>query len=166
MGKGIVLLLFLAINFNLHAQRKQEPDLQVGITGKVIDSVSGAALDYATITLFLAGSTKPVNGSTTDARGKFSVNDVANGNYKVVIEYIGYQPVTYNNILVNQQNLPVDLKTILLIKKAAVLQTVTISAQPKIIENKIDKIVFNAEQDLTSQGGVAIDILKKVPQVS
>jgi len=166
VGKGIVLLLFLVINCKLHAQRKQEPNLHAGITGKVIDSISGAPLDYATITLFLAGNTKPVNGSTTDARGRFSVNNVANGNYKVVIEYIGYQPVTYNNILVNQQNIPVDLKTISLIKKAALLQTVTISAQPKIIENKIDKIVFNADQDLTSQGGVATDILKKVPQVS
>ena len=46
------------------------------------------------------------------------------------------------------------------------LQTVTISAKQKIIENKIDKIVFNADQDITSQSGVAIDILKKVPQVS
>ena len=35
-----------------------------------------------------------------------------------------------------------------------------------LIENKIDKIVFNAEKDLTSQGGVATDVLKKVPQVS
>ena len=166
MGKGIVLLLFLAINFNLHAQRKQEPGLHVGITGKVIDSVSGAALDYATITLFLAGSTKPVNGSTTDARGKFSVNDVANGNYKVVIEYIGYKPYTFNNILVNEQTVPVDLKTVSLVKRAAMLQTVTVSAKPNIIENKIDKLVFNAELDITSQSGVATDILKKVPQVS
>ncbi|MGH2647586.1 MAG: TonB-dependent receptor, partial [Ginsengibacter sp.] len=166
MRKGIVLLFILATCYNLQAQRKKEADRHVGITGKVIDSASGQPLNYATITLFLAGNKKPVNGSTTDATGIFSVNDVADGNYKVVIEYIGYKPFAFNNILVSKQNLPVNLETISLMKKASVLQTVVVSAQPKIIENKIDKIVFNAEQDLTSQGGVATDVLKKVPQVS
>jgi ferric enterobactin receptor len=123
VGKGIVLLLFLVINFNLQAQRKQESNLHAGITGKVIDSVSGEPLNYATITLFLAGNKKPVNGSTTNAKGMFSVNDVADGNYKVVVEYIGYRPFAFDSIRVNQQNLPVDLKTISLMKKAAVLQT-------------------------------------------
>ena len=40
------------------------------------------------------------------------------------------------------------------------------TAQAKLIDNKIDKLVFNAEKDLSSVGGVATDILKKVPQVS
>lgn len=166
MKKGIVMLIFINSFYNLQAQRKQTSAGQVGITGKVIDSTSGEPLNYATVTLFIAGNKKPVNGNTTDAKGMFSVNDVAPGSYRVVIEYIGYRPFTFENILVTQQNIPVDLKTISLVKKAALLQTVTISAKPNIIENKIDKIVFNADQDITSQGGVAIDILKKVPQVS
>ncbi len=166
MRKGIVILFIIITCYNLQAQRKQESNSHTGIIGKVIDSASGQPLNYATITLFLDGNKKPVNGTTTDAKGMFSVNDVANGNYKIIAEYIGYEPFTFNNVLVSPQNLPVDLKTISLIKKTAVLQAVIISATPKIIENKIDKIVFNAEQDLTSQGGVATDILKKVPQVS
>lgn len=166
MKKGILFLLITAIGFNLNAQKKQEFRLNTGITGKVIDSASGEPLNYATITLYASGNTKPVNGSTTDATGAFSVNDVADGNYTVLIEYIGYRPFTINDVSIVKKNSPLDIKTISLVKKAAVLQTVTISAKQKIIENKIDKIVFNADQDLTSQSGVATDILKKVPQVS
>ena len=165
MRKGILLVLII-ISYNLQAQRKQEPGSHAGIIGKVIDSISGEPLNYATITLFLEGNKKPVNGSTTDAKGMFVVNDVTDGNYKVVIEYIGYKPFTFSDVLVNPRNQPVDLKTISLVKKAAVLQAVTVLAKPNIIENKIDKMVFNAEQDLTSQSGVATDVLKKVPQVS
>jgi len=164
--KAIVLLLLIANLYNLQAQKNKDSHRHAGITGKVIDSTSGEPLNYATVTLFLAGNKKPVNGSTTDAKGMFTVNDVTNGTYKVVVEYIGYRPFTFNNVMVSQQNLPVDLKTVLLAKKAALLQAVTISAKPNIIENKIDKIVFNADQDITSQSGVATDILKKVPQVS
>ena len=94
------------------------------------------------------------------------IKDIRNGYFKIVIEYISYKPYTINNVIINQQNLSVDLKTIALVKKAAVLKTVTVTGPEKIIENKIDKIVFNAENDLTSQGGVATDILKKVPLVS
>jgi len=54
----------------------------------------------------------------------------------------------------------------LLGRKTGVLQGVTVVAQGKLIENKIDKMVFNAERDVTSQSGVATDVLKKVPQVS
>ena len=46
------------------------------------------------------------------------------------------------------------------------LKDVTVTSQTKLIDNRIDKLVFNAENDVTSQGGVATDILKKIPQVS
>ncbi len=124
------------------------------------------ALDYATISLFTGENKKPVNGSTTNKNGNFSVKDLAAGSYRIVIEYIGYESRTIKNVVINQESPSVDLKTISMVKKTALLQAVTISIPPKIIENKIDKIVFNAEQDITSQSGVATDVLKKVPQVS
>ena len=46
------------------------------------------------------------------------------------------------------------------------LQSVVVTAPEKLVENKIDKLVYNAEKDITSQTGVATDILKKVPQIS
>ena len=46
------------------------------------------------------------------------------------------------------------------------LKEVTVNGERSIIENKIDKLVYNADRDLTSQGGVATDILKKIPEVS
>src|SRR5258707_1208153 len=54
----------------------------------------------------------------------------------------------------------------LLSKNENTLKDVTVTSQTKLVENRIDKIVFNAENDITSQGGVVTDILKKVPQVS
>lgn len=46
------------------------------------------------------------------------------------------------------------------------LEGVTIVAKKAVVENKIDKIVYNVANDLTSQNGAAIDVLKKVPQVT
>ena len=166
MKKQILVLAFSSIVFILRAQTKREFKSHAFIAGRVVDSSSGRPLDYATISVFLASNKRPVNGNTTDSLGRFVVKDLKNGSFKVVIEYIGYKSYTINNLLISEQNLAVNLKTIFLVKKAGLLKAVTVNGPGKIIENKIDKIVFNTENDLTSQGGVATDILKKVPQVS
>ncbi len=131
-----------------------------------MDSVSHHPLEYATISLYLNEAKKPVDGTVSDNKGNFAVNNIAPGKYKLVAEFLGYRPYTLLNLLVDKDHPVVDEKDILLQSKAMTLQSITISGQPKIIENKIDKLVFNAERDLTSQVGVATDILKKVPQVS
>ncbi len=136
------------------------------ITGKVIDSLSRSPLEYATVTLFLKGQTKPVNGGTTDKNGVYTITDVRDSVFNIVFEFIGYNAHTLKNVTVNSKNRPHTFETILLGRKAGVLQDVTIVARGKLIENKIDKMVFNAERDVTSQSGVATDVLKKVPQVS
>jgi outer membrane receptor protein involved in Fe transport len=46
------------------------------------------------------------------------------------------------------------------------MNEVTVTGTKATIENQIDKMVYNPGNDLTAQGGVAIDVLKKVPMVS
>ena len=143
-----------------------QPNGMHTIIGKVVDSASKAPLEYATVTLFFKGQNKPVNGGTTDKNGAYTITDVKDSVFIIVFEFIGYNTYTLNNVAINSKSNPVNLKTILLGRKTGVLQGVTVVAQGKLIENKIDKMVFNAERDVTSQSGVATDVLKKVPQVS
>ena len=46
------------------------------------------------------------------------------------------------------------------------MNEVQITGQPNIIENHIDKLVYNAEKDITNVGGNASDVLQKVPLVA
>lgn len=46
------------------------------------------------------------------------------------------------------------------------IQEVVITGKKSIVENKVDKIVYNVANDITSQSGAAIDVLRKVPQVT
>lgn len=66
-------------------------------------------------------------------------------------EFIGYNPHTLYSITINKEHPLIDIKDIALESKATTMQAITISGQPKIMENKIDKLVFNAERDVTSQ---------------
>ena len=136
------------------------------ITGRITDSASKAPLEYATITLTKVGESKPLNGTTTDPAGHFTIKDVQPGSYSILVEFIGYHSRTLNHISITRKNEQLDLKTIILGKTAEAMQTVVVTARAKLVENKIDKMIFNAERDITSQTGVASDVLKKVPQVS
>jgi ferric enterobactin receptor len=166
LKRVILLASYIFIIFSVTAQKKPDDPNRAVVIGTIIDSLTGQPLEYATITLFPEGNKKPINGSTSDKSGNFKVTNVAEGNYKVAFEYIGYKARILDNFAVDSKNLIVDLKTISMVKKSGVLQTVTIALPDKIIENRIDKMVFNAEKDLTSQGGVATDVLKKIPMVS
>lgn len=165
MKKILVLAVLSFFSFSLYAQSGKENGTYK-IKGKLLDSASHRPLDYATISLFLNGNKKPVNGTVSDSKGNFLVKGLAAGKYKLVAEFLAYKPHTLLDVVVDKDHPVVDVNDIYLQSKAVAMQNIVISGKPKIIENKIDKLVFNADQDVTSQVGVATDILKKVPEVS
>ena len=163
MKKKILLLSFFGIlAFSGHAQLGGGNS----ITGTVISAETKLPLEYGTITIFTLASKKPLTGTTTDKTGSFTLTDIPSGTFTIVIENIGYKADTLSNVVVNKKDAIVELKNIALYRQKNTMQGVTVVAQAKLIENRIDKMVFNAERDLTSQTGVATDILKKIPQIS
>ncbi|HXR82922.1 MAG TPA: TonB-dependent receptor [Hanamia sp.] len=165
MKKILFFALLFTCSFSLFAQSGNQ-NSNYKIKGRLLDSASRRPLDYATISLFENGNKKPVNGTVTDSKGNFSINDLSAGRYKLVAEFLGYKPHILLNMVLDKDHSAIDINDIYLQSKAVAMQNIVISGKPKIIENKIDKLVFNAEQDVTSQVGVATDILKKVPEVS
>jgi outer membrane receptor protein involved in Fe transport len=136
------------------------------INGIIIDSVDHTPIEYATIALSHSNQNDIINGTTSDTLGRFVITKVAKGTYRIMINFLGYQKKVIENIAISDKVPTVFLGTILLSPKATTLEGVTVTAEKSVIENKIDKMVYNAENDITSQTGVAIDVLKKVPQVS
>ena len=136
------------------------------ITGKVIDSVTGKGVDFATVSIFKPGATSPFNGASTDGLGNFKIDNLPQGQYRMTIDFLGYRLKSLNNISISEKTTDILLGNVLLAPAAQQLSAVTITAAAPVLENKVDKLVYNAANDLTSQGGVALDVLKKVPLVS
>jgi len=163
----IVSALFLVCSFSLHAQNNQNASSATGrISGKIIDSLSSQPIEYATISLLSQSTNKIVNGVTTDSNGVFKITKVTEGTYKIGIDFIGYKKYTKKNVVVSNKNQNIALGTIKLVGSNVALEEVTVIAERPIVENKIDKMVYNVANDVSSQSGVATDVLKKIPQVS
>ncbi|MDR3693064.1 TonB-dependent receptor domain-containing protein [Mucilaginibacter sp.] len=163
MKNFIILLLLIAVSYNLKAQNSSTNGK---ITGKVIDAVTKQPVDFATISIFKQGSTSPFNGGSTDPKGNFKIDNIMPGDYMVTVDFIGYKQYKIAHVVVLSTNKNLSLGEILLAPVQTQLKEVSVTASAPTVSNKIDKLVYSPANDLTSQGGVALDVLQKVPMVS
>jgi hypothetical protein len=163
-----IFLLFLGCILVARAQKDLTTQANNGIriTGRIIDSLSHQPLQYAAITLFKGQDTKPAGGGMTNNKGLFSVDGVAPGTYTLTVDIIGYGTRSLGPYTLTSNKPQLALTDIAVGKKVGELESVTVTAPRGLVQNKLDRMVYNVEKDVTSLGGVATDVLKKVPMVS
>ncbi|GAB3709388.1 outer membrane beta-barrel family protein [Spirosoma flavus] len=135
------------------------------IIGSIADSTQGKAVEFASIALFNKSNDKAVDGTVADEKGKFTLPKLPAGQYRVLVSFVGFRNKTIDNVtLTDGQTL--DLGAIKLSSSVKTLEEVTVVGQAALIEEKVDRLVYNAEKDITAKGGDATDILRKVPMLS
>jgi ferric enterobactin receptor len=165
MKNSILFLLCIFCSVYVSAQSGSSND-KGKITGKVTDAVTKSPVDYATVGIYKQGGTSPFNGASTDASGNFKIDNVPAGEYTIKIDFLGYKQLTIEHLVISNTVKSLTLNSIVISPVQNQLKGVVISASAPTVENKIDKLVYNPANDLTAQGGVAIDVLRKVPMVT
>ena len=135
------------------------------ISGKLVDSTTNKAVEFASVAVYDKNN-KVVDGSMTDMNGTFTVKNLAKGTYKVVASFIGYKNTTIGKVEVANNRAEVNLGNLLMSTDTKILNEVTVTAQAALIEDKVDRLVYNADKDITSKGGTAEDVLRKVPMLT
>lgn len=142
------------------------PSIVGKISGKVIDDSTGDPVEFATVVLQLADFAKDVDGVISDEKGKFALENIKPGTYNVVVSFIGYEEKTIKDVTTTKKKPDLDLGEIMLGVDNVLLDAVEITESGPLLENKPDRLVYNAEQDATNAGGDASDVLRKVPMLS
>ncbi|MEO7311126.1 MAG: TonB-dependent receptor [Chitinophagaceae bacterium] len=156
---SFVLLFLTNISF---AQKDAASQNSFSITVKIIDAYSKDPIEYATASIRDDSSKKIINGGISDKKGTINLAGVKPGAYTFTVQFIGFRDSSQQISVTDNLLLP----DIALVKKAAALQNVTVTSSRPVIENKLDKMVYNIDRDITSQGGIATDALKKIPGVT
>ncbi len=176
MKRILLLTLFIGTILGAHAQFPGMGNVgggggakKVTVTGRItaviLDSLSKKPVDYATVSLVNIKTNKSVNGGVTDDKGKISLQNVAPDNYKLIVGFIGYKTKTIN-VSTTPSKLDNNLGSVLLASTDNTLADVQVVGTKAVIENKIDRMVYNAEADATNAGGDATDVMRKVPMLS
>jgi outer membrane receptor protein involved in Fe transport len=164
--KKLIAFALLLLLSTFHTQAQTVNRATGKISGKIVDAQTGDPIQYTTIRLFTQDQNKLVTGVIADSKGSFKITNVPDGKYKVVIDFLGYQRIEKSNVVLNKDNRSIAFNDLKLTSSQTTLQGVTITAKKELIENKIDKMVYNTEKDISSLSGVATDVLKKVPQIA
>jgi len=105
------------------------------------------------------GNPNDITGAMTDKDGKFEIK-VSPDTYTFSVSFVGYTAYTAD-ILVNKD---IQLDTIVL-KSNSTLNEVVVYAPKRLVERKVDRLVFNVENSVAAMGGDALDALKLTPGV-
>ena len=130
------------------------------LTGTVLDSLKREPVPYATVVLLPARGDAPITGVAADEAGRFLLTKLQPGAFRLRVSYVGYGPqtravtVTTGATAVPAFQLPVA--------GTALAEAVVIGTKP-VVEVRPDRLVYNADQDVTNAGGTAADVLRKAP---
>ena len=159
--KKICLLLFAIVSMknSLVAQN----DRNFGsITGTLIENNTGNKLKDVAINL--KGNSNIKIMSDEKENFKIPINNL--GIYQLIFFKDGFLNKQIDSIVITNSHLIVDLGIISIIKKSIQLNEIVIASKKNTIEVTTEKTIYNVENDVSSQNGNAVDILKKMPQIA
>ncbi|MBB6272845.1 hypothetical protein HDF26_003305 [Pedobacter cryoconitis] len=151
MKKSLFVIFSFFSFYRAHSQDKM-------IHGKVANT-SKQALEYTTVALF-KNDTIRVKETMTDSLGAFAIH-APQGLYTLQLTQFGHE-IFRKSVHLQQEN--IDLGEIL-IDESLMLRGVTIEIRKRLIEKKIDRLVFNVENSIAAIGGDALDALRVTPRV-
>jgi len=145
----IILLSIIAINSNA----------QIVVKGKIFDKATTQPMEFVNIILSGQSLTYPI-GTITDIDGYFELS-VEKGLYILQASFVG-QDFISQEIEIKNEN--IDLG-IILVETTHQLDELTVTAKKKLIQRKIDRLVFNVENSSKSSQGNALEVLRVTPGV-
>ncbi|MEM6397558.1 MAG: TonB-dependent receptor [Bacteroidota bacterium] len=135
----------------------------ITLKGQVLDD-EREPLAFANVLLLQAEDSSLVKGVITELDGTFVIKGIDAGQYHLSFSMIGY--ATQKQILSLTANQPLWVADLVqLAPDIATLGELEVKAKRPLYEQKIDRLVVNVQQSVTSIGGNALQVLAKSPGV-
>ncbi|MBD0295582.1 MAG: TonB-dependent receptor, partial [Flavisolibacter sp.] len=151
--RRLLLLLITATTIVSQAQQ---------ISGIAKDE-NGSPLNGATVNLLKAADSSITKLALTKADGSYYFTGIREGNYKVLVTYVGYKPASSSKFPFSSSD--VTVPELRLSKITGNMNNVTLTARKPMVEVKADKTILNVEGTINAVGSNALELLRKSPGV-
>ncbi|GAB3250958.1 outer membrane beta-barrel family protein [Larkinella harenae] len=155
------LLFVTACYFLLFTHTRAQKTSPYQVKGIIADSVSRKPIEFATIGI-LDADKKVVALTYSDENSSFKSADMAVGSYFLNLSFMGYaqKEIPFS---VSPQSPLAELGTVFLTPEVRQLNVVTVTGSRQLVEQQPGMLIYNAEKDISNQGGTAADVLRKAP---
>lgn len=160
MKKSNLIVLCTIIYITAAIQTVQA---QAKISG-LVTTVTDKPIDGVNILLLNSGDSTLVKGTITNSSGQFGFDNIKQGKYIINASSIGYKNSISKEIIARSGEV-INAGTIKLSDDDIELSAVTVVARKPMFEQKIDRMVINVKNSITSAGGTALEVLEKSPGV-
>jgi len=130
------------------------------IKGIILDKESQHPIEYANISL-LSQKDSLITGVISNEQGKFNIENIPTGKYKLNISFMGYKTVVYQHLILTEGER--DFGKILLEPDKNNLKEVVVHAGKPAISYQVDRQVINAAS--FPEANAALDLLENVPEI-
>ena len=132
------------------------------ITGVLQDDASKKSVQYANVSLLRQSDSVLIAHTAANDKGEFSLQMVPNGDYRMVVYFIGYE--NYEQQLTVNKN--IDLGMIPLKAGTTTIGEVVVKGERPLFAVDGEKTLYNTAEDPSVQTGTASDVLQNAPGVS
>jgi outer membrane receptor protein involved in Fe transport len=137
----------------------------VTISGLVKEKGDKSPLPYVNVALKTQIDSTFISGCVTNEEGRFSLSNVASGNYYIEVSYIGYM-TKQEPLYVGNLSQYLDVKTIELEVASTALNQIVVSAKANAINAKMDKKTFTVADNISQSGGSVLQTMQNLPGVT
>ncbi|UOQ70205.1 TonB-dependent receptor [Hymenobacter cellulosilyticus] len=143
------------------------PSYAVGplVAGVVRDAV-GQPLPGAQLLLVRLPDSTVVTGTQADEEGHYELAAVSAGRYLVRARALGWQPAESLPFTLSEGQQTVMLPPLRLQAETKALREVTVTGQQQATELVDGKLVYNLDQQVSTAGSTALEVLRRAPGVS
>jgi hypothetical protein len=135
------------------------------VSGRAVDAAAATAIGFASVIVENAESGDTLSGTLAGANGRFRIQGLRPGRYKIHVRFVGFTP-SESNLLVSALNSSYDLGDIRLVRIATIeqVQVTTSAIQAAGLDTKLYTI-GDAAVAIPSTGSM-LDALKNLPGVT
>lgn len=151
----ILKLLLVIFSFSFQYLSSQVFEIKGNIVANYDDRIP-----YASIFILKASDSTIIKGSSADENGYFKLTNISKGTYLLQASYVGKMSKHIHVDVLKD----ISIESIVVSDNIQELEEVIVIQKQPIIEHKPDRIIFNVENTIISQGS-SWDILKKTPGV-
>ncbi len=159
---ALILPFFLYCCFPLLALSQSNGTIK----GQIQNAETGAPLEYVNVILKQQEEAEQLEGTTTNAKGRFIIKGIEWGTYDLVLSYVGFRNESLKGVTVNKNNPVLNLDTLTMRESSKNLDAVTLEEERDFLTQTPEGLTVNPSENITQTGGSALDILQNTPTVN